>query len=154
MKRLLIIPAYLWAIACLFLIPVTFIGSDSFARQLSKLPFMKVNPIYTGGEITNSINEPGLNTYIYKPVFEALIRESKVGFVQVKFSSPSDTLPEIITKTIDYNLDDSNDFVLEVNTYSGKTILTSLNPLVENVNISSRLKNEWVVRVGLKNPLK
>jgi len=154
MKRLLTIPAYLWAIACLLLIPVTFIGNESFAGQMAKLKFMKVNPVYTGGEITDSVNEPDLDTYIYKPVFEAFIGESKEGFIQVKFSSPSDTLPEIITKTIDYNLDDSNDFILEVNTATGKTIVTSMNPLVEDVNISSRLKNEWVVRVGLKNLLK
>ena len=154
MKRLSTIPAYLWAIACLLLIPVTFIGNESFARQMAKLKFMKVNPVYTGGEISDSINEPGLNTYIYEPVFEAIIGESKEGFIQVKFSSPSDTLPEMITRPIDYNLDDSNDFILEVNTVTGKTLLTSLNPLVKDIAITSKVKDEWVVRVRLNKSLK
>jgi hypothetical protein len=151
MKKLLSIPAYLWAIACLLLIPITFIGNDSLASQLAKLPFMKVNPLYSGGEISDSINAPELNIYIYKPVFEAFIGESKEGFVQIRFSSAGN-LPDIISKSIDYDKDGINDFDVNIDTRNGETQLKHFNPLVTEMEISSKVKEDWIIRVGLKNP--
>lgn len=151
MKKLLTIPAYLWAIACLLLIPVTFIGNQSFAVKMAKLPFMKVNPIYSGGEIADSVVDAELKTTIYEPVFESLIGESKKGFVQVKFSSPTDTLPLIIKREIDYNFDKTIDFSLEINTSTGETGMTAFNKLVMDVAVSSKVNEAWVVRVELLN---
>jgi hypothetical protein len=150
MKKLLIIPAYMWAIACLLLIPVTFIGNDSFANQLAKLPFMKVNPLYSGGELTDSIKGQELDIYIYKPVFEAFIGESKEGFVQIRFSSV-EKLPDIITKSIDYDHDGKTDFDVNIDTRNGETQLKPLNPLVTGMDVSSKVKGDWIIRVGLKN---
>lgn len=152
MKKLLAIPAYLWAIACLLLIPITFIGNESFAKELSRLPFMKIHPVYSGGEQARVITDTVLETTIYKPVFESLFGESKTGFVQVKFSSLSDTLPPVIKRDIDYNCDNAIDFGVEINTVTGETKLTAINCLVKNINISSRVKEAWIVRVSIKNP--
>jgi hypothetical protein len=153
MKKLLTIPAYLWAIACLLLIPVTFIGNDSLANKLSKLPFMKVNPLYSGGELSDSIKEQNLDTYIYKPVFEAFIGESREGFVQIRFS-PAEKLPDQITKSIDFDNDGTTDFEVNINTRNGETILNPSNPFITKLIISSKVKKDWIVRVGLKNQSK
>jgi hypothetical protein len=154
MKKLTAIPAYLWAIVCLLIIPVCFIKNDTFANEMAKLPFMKLHPVYSGGDQAKIITDPELVTTIYKPVFESLFGKSKTGFVQLKFSSPSDTLPLIIKRDIDYNSDNAVDFGIEINTQTGDTKLTPVNTLVRNINISSKVKKNWVVRVNVTNPVK
>lgn len=153
MKRTIQIFAYTWAIICALLIPVTFMGNNQFAKLLAKLPFMKVNPVYTGGEADRTIVKDSLKITINKPVFAALIGESSEGFVQVKFSD-SIQLPKIIKHEIDYNNDGSPDFILNVNTISGNTKLEPLNKNVIALIVSSKVKNDWIVRVRLLNKKK
>jgi hypothetical protein len=153
MRKLLQIPAYIWAVLCLLLIPVTFIGSQTFAERLAQLPFMKVNPIYSGGEVVRTIEDQGLKTEIYNPVFEALFGENSRGFVQIRLSS-ADSLPAKIEREIDYDNDTTADFTLYVNTLTGETKIEPVNNLVTGVTVSSPVKEAWVVRVGLKNPSK
>jgi len=153
MKKLRTIPAYLWAIACVFLIPVTFIGNDGFAKQLAKLPFMKVNPIYSGGEIDRIVGDSSLKITIYKPVFEALIGESSTGFVQVKFEGDS-LLPDKINSEIDFDNDGKTDFKLEIDTRNNQTQFEDFNQLVTGLSVSQKVKDYWIARIELKNPEK
>lgn len=154
MKKLLSIPAYIWAIICFLILPVCFIKNDIFASEMAKLPFIKLHPIYSGGQEAKVITDPALTTTIYRPVFDGFIGERKNGFVQVRFTSPTDTLPAIIQKDIDYNLDNAVDFKVEINTTTGDTRLVPVNNLVKNLNISSRVKKAWVIRVNIINPRK
>ena len=154
MKKLLAIPAYIWAIICMLILPVCFIKNDTFAAEMAKLPFIKLHPVYSGGDEAKVITEPALTTTIFKPVFDGFIGKRKNGFVQVKFTSPSDTLPRIIQKDIDYNLDNAVDFKVEINTATGDTKLTPVNNLVESLNISSPVKKAWIIRVNVINPRK
>lgn len=140
---------YIWAIICVLLIPITFMGNMYFSKQMVKLPFMKVNPVFTGGDINKTIEENGLIITIYKPVFEALIGESNNGFVQIKFSS-NDKLPEKIDMKIDYNNDGRDDFRLIINTHTGATGIEAFNEHVKDIKVSSRVKTDWIVRVNLK----
>lgn len=151
MKKLLTIPAYTWAIVCALLLPITFIGNDFFAQKLAHLPFMKVNPKYTGGDVNRSYTKDGITTTIYKPVFTALIGQSSKGFVQVKYSAAKQ-LPAIIHSTVDYNNDAKPDLTLSINTTTGDTKLTSLSKDVLKVNVSSKVKDYWIVRVAMLNP--
>jgi len=148
MKRLISIPAYLWAIVCLFLIPVTFIGNGYFATKFATLPFMKINPIYTGGDSIRSYKQDSATVTIFKPVFESLIGTSKKGFVQVKFSGK---LPDLLKSSIDYDMDSRADFRLEINTLNGDTKLLPYSKWVTKLEISSRVKNYWIVRVNVLN---
>jgi hypothetical protein len=149
MKKLLSIPAYLWAIICMLLIPVTFMGSSGFARELAKLPFMKIHPAFSGGEADRSYLSDSLTITVNKPVFPALFGESKNGFVQVKFSGRK-PLPPMIRDTIDYNKDGSADFTVGINTTSGETSIHSLNEKVQTTCLSAMVKEAWIVRVDLK----
>ncbi len=152
MKTLRTIPAYLWAVICVLLIPAAFIGNDSFAKQLAKLPFMKINPIYTGGEVARITSDSTLKITINKPVFEALIGESSEGFVQIKFECDS-LLPEIIRQNIDFNNDGVQDFKLAVNTKTSDTQFEALNKKdVIGLGISTMVKDYWIVRVEVRNP--
>ncbi len=152
MKKLRTIPAYLWAVICVFLIPITFIGNEGFAKQLAKLPFMKINPIYKGGEVARITSDSTLKITINKPVFEALIGESSEGFVQIKFECDS-LLPEIIRQNIDFNNDGVQDFKLAVNTKTSDTQFEALNKKdVIGLGISTMVKDYWIVRVEVRNP--
>lgn len=151
MKKIWIFPAYLWASLCIILIPVTFIGNNGLARQLAKLPFMKVNPIYSGGETDRSYSHDSLTITINKPVFEALIGESAEGFVQVRFSA-ADKLPGNIAEEIDYNNDGKPDFRVSINTSTGDTQFESMNKDVLALSTSSKVYNEWIIRIKLINP--
>jgi len=154
MKKLLAIPGYIWAIICILILPVCFIKNDTFAAEMAKLPFIKLHPVYSGGDEAKVITDPALTTTIYRPVFDGFIGERKNGFVQVKFTSPSDTLPRVIQKDVDYNLDNAVDFKVEINTATGDTKLTPVNNLVKSLNISSPVKKSWVIRVNVINPRK
>jgi len=124
-------------------------GNPFLAKKLATLPFMKVNPVFSGGDITRSYSQDSLVITVYKPVFESLIGSSNHGFVQVKLAGVNQ-LPQIIHCTIDYDADSKADFCLNINTASNETKLESLNPLVTAINVSSRVKNYWVVRVNLE----
>lgn len=68
---------YIWVIICVLLIPASFMGNMYFSKQLVKLPFMRVNPVFTGGDISKTFEDNGLTISIYKPVFESLIGETQ-----------------------------------------------------------------------------
>lgn len=148
MKKLLIIIAYIWAFACVLLIPLTFMGNANFAKQLAKLPFMKINPVFSGGEVARSFENNGLKVVIYKPVFAALIGESKSGFVQIKFSDDNQ-LPKLISQEIDYNNDGKTDFNININTVTGETKLEPLNGNVKSMAVSAKVKMDWIIRINI-----
>jgi len=153
MKTLFSISGYLWAVICLLLIPVTFIGNGTFSNKLARLSFMKVNARFSGGDLDCSLNKNNYTLEIYKPVFTALIGESKEGFVQVKWLVQKE-LPPTITDTIDFDRNGFPDFWVNINTKNGKTDFKALDKNVLDLSISSKVKNSWLVRVNLKNPKK
>ena len=154
MKKVISILAYTWAFACTFILLFTFVSSNALSSSLINLTDMKIDPLYTGGDIKETLREDGLIYQIHKPVFSALFGESKEGYVQVKITSDT-KLPESIVKEIDYNGDGLNDFSLNIHTPTSETRFESLQP--DNpmqLNVSARVKDYWMVRVGLQNPKK
>jgi len=149
MKKLLSIPAYLWAVACLLLIPVTFVKNDTFAEQLAKLPFMKVHPVYNGGEINREYSKDDIDITVNKPVGTTLFNNPHKRVVQVIFSA-SGKLPEMIDQTIDYNFDNTPDFKVRINTQNGQTDLMPLDQYVKSLRASSAVKETWVIRVNIE----
>lgn len=153
MKKILSIIGYTWAVLCLILIPVTFMGNNVFAGMMAKLPFMKVNPIYSGGETDNVLDHAGIKVTINKPVFEALLGQSSKGFVQVKWTAEK-VLPHVISDTIDFDNNGAADFIVHIDTKSGNTQLIPLEKNVLSLRISAKVKESWLVRVNLENPNK
>lgn len=148
MRKILAIPAYLWAVACFLLIPVTFVRNDAFAEQLATLSFMKVHPIYSGGELSRTYEADSLLISVNKPVAAVLLGNRK-QMVQVSFSKRGQ-LPGMIDQTIDYDLDGNPDFRVIINTSNGETNLAPIDPTVKSLWLSSRLKEDWVIRVNLE----
>jgi hypothetical protein len=147
MKKVKIIAGIIWAILCLFLIIILFPGLNNFSTAASKLPFMKINPRYSGGEVADQIITPGCTLVIRKPVFNGLFKERKNGFVQLDWRG---NIPDEIKDTIDYDLDKIPDFGIAIDRINQKTSLYPMNSNVKDVSISTSTSYGWSVRVRLK----
>jgi len=148
MKKFLSVPAYLWAVACFLIIPVTFIRNDALAGQMARLSFMKIHPRFSGGDINRSYLSNGLHVTVNDPVFNGLRQRGRQGFVQVRFA-PILEMPDTIREAIDYDLDGHDDFKVTIVPKTGMTNLASQAAAVQEVTVSSPLKTDWVLRVSL-----
>ena len=146
MKNVRIIAGICWAIAGLILIIILFPGLNSFSVSFSKLPFMKLNPRYTGGEIATQLISEKCTLDIRKPVFSGLLKERNSGFVQLDWHG---TVPGIIKDSIDYDHDGYKDFCIFIDRKNSKTVLNPLNRKVKGVAISTPTSYGWAVRVEL-----
>lgn len=146
MKKVKIIAGISWAFFCLILIIILFPGLNSFSVSVSKLPFMKLNPRYTGGEIANQIIIESCTLDIRKPVFNGFLKERNSGFVQLDWHG---TIPNTIKDSIDYDHDGNKDFCIFIDRKDSKTILDPINQKVKSVLISTPTSYGWAVRVEL-----
>jgi hypothetical protein len=146
MKKVKIIAGISWAFFCLILIIILFPGLNSFSVSVSKLPFMKLNPRYTGGEIANQIIVESCTLDIRKPVFNGFLKEKNSGFVQLDWHG---TIPNTIKDSIDYDHDGNKDFCIFIDRKDSKTILDPINKKVKSVLISTPTSYGWAVRVEL-----
>jgi hypothetical protein len=147
MKKIKIIAGISWAFFGLILIIILFPGLNSYSVSVSKLPFMKLNPRYSGGEIANQIIADRCTLDIRKPVFNGFLKERKTGFVQMDWRG---NIPELINDSIDYDEDGIKDFCILVDRNNKKTVLKPFNSNVKVVNISTPTSYGWAVRVGLE----
>jgi hypothetical protein len=148
MKKLRIIPAYIWAAICFILIPITFIKNDALAEKLARLPFMKIHPKYSGGDERIAYINNGLNISVFEPVYSGIKGKGSDGFVQVKFAG-TNNMPAKIDEAIDYDLNGDPDFKVSINTSDGVTTLEKLNNHVKSIQVSSKVKDFWLIRVNV-----
>jgi hypothetical protein len=146
MKKVKIIAGISWAFLCLVLIIILFPGLTGFSSTVSKLPFMKLNPIYSGGEIAERIITANCTLDIRKPVFNGFLKERNSGFVQLDWHGP---IPEVIKDSVDYDHDGRNDFYISIDRKNRKTILDPVNIKVKSVAVSTQTSYGWAVRVRL-----
>jgi len=146
MKKVKIIAGISWALFCLILIIILFPGLNSFSLSVSKLPFMKLNPRYTGGEIADQVLSKSCTLDIRKPVFNGFLKERNSGFVQLDWHG---TIPEIIKDSIDYDHDGIKDFCVLIDRKNSKTVLDPINRKIKGVLISTPTSYGWAVRIGL-----
>ena len=146
MKKIKIIVGISWAFLGLILIIILFPGLNSYSVSVSKLPFMKLNPIYSGGEVAQQIIADKCTLDIRRPVFNGFIKERSNGFVQMDWRG---NVPQLINDSIDYDQDGIKDFCILVDRNNKKTVLKPFNRNVKGVNISTSTSYGWAVRVGL-----
>src|SRR5450759_711221 len=145
MKKVKIIAGITWAFLCLVLILVLFPGLNSFSGSVSKLPFMRLNPRYSGGEVAKQIVAESYTLDVRKPVFSGFFGERNKGFVQIDWRG---TLPETINDLIDYDNDGIKDFCIIINIKDSKSVINPFNSKVKDVIISTPTSYGWAVRVG------
>ena len=144
MKKLKLISGVLWAVLCLFIVLALFPGLNTISGSFARLPFMKINPNYTGGEIARHITAANYSKDIRKPVFDGLAGERRKGFVQVDWRGE---IPEILSDTIDYDLDNKPDFRIHISKSQAITEIEPVSSKVGKVLVSTPTSYGWVVRV-------
>jgi hypothetical protein len=147
MKKFKITAGIVWAFMCLILIIILFPGLNSFSSSASRLSFMRINPNYSGGEIAQKYITENCTVEVHKPVYDGLFKERKRGFVQVDWRG---NLPVTLIDTIDYNLDNSPDFILKIDRTNSETELNPMSPKVRDVKISTPVSYGWAVRINLE----
>lgn len=128
----------------------TFIGNNVWAKKLVDFTGLKVSPLYTGGEVAQTIGHEGYETLIHQPVFNGLLCERKDGFVQIGWKATRDKLPELIDEAIDFDRDGKDDFRIKLNTTTNQGQLEAYNSGVVTLGEILVLENERIVRVSLK----
>jgi hypothetical protein len=146
MKMIKIIAGITWAFTGLILIVVLFPGLNSFSSSVAKLPFMKINPNFSGGELIREVISESCTLDIRKPVYDGLFKERNNGFVQLDWRG---NIPEKIVDTIDYDLDLIPDFIVLIDRKMAKTELIPVNTKVKDILISTSTSYGWSVRAGL-----
>jgi hypothetical protein len=146
MKKMKIIAGISWAFFSLILILILFPGLNTFSVTVSRLPFMKINPRYAGGEIVNQIITDNCTLSIRKPVFNGFFGERSSGFVQMDWRG---SIPENIGDSIDYDQDGKCDFYISIDRNKSKTSLEPFNEKVRNIVISTPTSYGWSARTGL-----
>jgi len=149
MPKIRSIVGYMWAIAAIIVVLATFLGSGFFSRALVAATGVKISPVYSGGEVVKSVDHGSYRAFIHRPVFDALIGEKSEGFIQLNWE-PLAGLPPVIEESVDYNGDGKEDFSIRIDTKTGESSLTRVNPLVMSIVTTAKLDNGWVVRVQLK----
>lgn len=147
MKKVKLIAGIIWAFLGLVLIIALFPGLPGFSKSLASLPFMKINPNYTGGEIVYRDDRPACTLIVHKPVFDGLFRERKKGFVQVDWKGK---IPETISDTVDYNNDGKPDFLAKIDVKSNTTTIVPLRGDIKSLNVSTPVSFGWSIRVNLQ----
>jgi hypothetical protein len=148
MKKLKSIMGYVWAVAALFIVLVTFFGNGYFSRTLATATGITVSPLYSGGNVVKVIDHGAYKTSIHRPVFDSLIGQTKKGFVQINWD-PAARLPSEIVESIDYDSDGKEDFIVTLNTATGQATLAGTNRAVLSIEKTYRLRNGWAIRVML-----
>ena len=153
MKKLITILGFAWAAVCLLIVLIMFPGLDGFSKQMAKLPFMKINPLYSGGDVVTTVASERYSVMIHEPVFAALIGESSKGFVQLDWNW-TDSIPVPVTDTIDFDMDNRMDFIIGIDPSAERLQMEALHNAVGEIEASTRTENGWLVRVGLTNERK
>jgi hypothetical protein len=149
MKRLKSLLGYIWAAAAIVIALATFLGQNYFSRTLASATGVTVNPRYSGGEIIKTVDHGNYTTAIHRPVFDALIGQTKEGFIQINWEQAAG-LPPVIKEGFDYNSDGKEDFIITLNTSTGEATLAKNNPNVLGIEKSYHLRNGWAIRVLLQ----
>lgn len=147
MKKIKIIAGVAWALICLLIILGLFPGLNHLSSSAAKLPFMKINPNFSGGETVRQAITDNCTLNIRRPVFDGLIKEREKGFVQLDWRG---IVPEKINDTIDYDSDGIADFHIAVDRNSSLSDLDPVNPGVTKILLSTATSYGWSVRIGLK----
>jgi hypothetical protein len=154
-QRLKSILGYTWAGLCFIVILATFLGLNVWERTLANGTGIHVSPVFSGGEVRQSIDHDTYRTQIHRPVFDGLISERAEGFVQIDWV-PKDKqkVPAIIQEDLDLNGDSIAEIHAAVDTISGKVRLARKVSWVLEAEPLVKADSEQILRIRLRNPRK
>lgn len=129
----------------LFLMSV-FMFRPAYTQLMMHLPFMKVDPKFSGGVVVATCDYPDHRLHIREAVYPALIGQGDDGFVQLDIAGDVGAL----TDTVDYDADGVADFVLSMS--GGEFTARTLTDAAYSAYTSCTTDSGYIVRVSMLNP--
>lgn len=111
---------YAWAAAAFAAALAALSSHEGIGRGIASTG-LRISPVFSGGELARTINRKGYSVFVHRPVFDALLREKKEGFVQVDWG-PAEALPARLSETLDLDGDGKAESILELET-AGPAVL-------------------------------
>lgn len=142
---------YAWGVAAAISGTALFMFSGNMDHALAQQSFMRVHPVYSGGEIVRTDSDDATEWRIHRPVFDGLISETKHGFIQIDVICKNrGTIPS--NHEIDYDGDGTADFELSIPPHSNAApVIAKMSPEVTGMERWAETREGWIIRVGLKN---
>jgi hypothetical protein len=145
--------AYGWAALAVPIVLATFMGMEPLAAKLVAATGLHVHPIYTGGEVAQTIDHGPYRTLVHRPVFDGLVGQRENGFIQIKWQLKdpnAPNLPETIDELIDFDTNGSNDLRILLNPATRETRIEILDLRVLSVDRVIAVPDGWIVRANLR----
>lgn len=143
------------AVMASFIVLAVFMGSEPLSQALARLPFMKVDPLLTGGEVvmTYPLETSGgtLEVRLHEGIFRAFIGTPQAGYRQVDFvPGEGCELPPVIVSSLDLDDDGVAEVSVRIDTATGKTDIEGEDRECYKLSASARVKERWVIRIGMR----
>jgi hypothetical protein len=139
---------YIWAAIGAIVIVAMFFNMWKLSHAAAGLPFVKVHPRYSGGEVVEAVDEAGAKWTIHRAVFDGLIAERSEGFVQIDVEAAGKGAS--LERAIDWNRDGKPDFTLQIPTDpNAAPTVSEAAPEIAGVGQWARTKTGWIVRVAV-----
>lgn len=148
-RRVRALAGYAWAALCVALAPIGFIGSDYFSGLLARLPFMRVHPRYSGGEVARVVDHGVYRLHVHRPVFDSLFGRDSEGFVQLRWEAVL-PMPTELAETVDLYGDGRSTVRLRLDARSDSALIEEAGPDVLGIGPACTTDTGWIVRVRLK----
>jgi len=148
MQKLRSIFGYSVAVIAIPVILATFIGMNFWSEKLVDVTGLTITPWFNGGEVVRTIEHGEYRTLIHREVFDGLIKEKNVGFVQLDWE-PINKVPSQLVEEIDYDNDGTIDFKIEFYTRNVKAIIKEDSSEVGKLTHCYKLRDRYMIRVEL-----
>ena len=149
MERLKSIGGYTWAVLCVLVVFAGFFFNNALEEGLASAAGLRISARMTGGEVVRTLDRGAYTVAIHRPVFDGVLGERKRGFVQVNWKAVT-AIPPVLREILDYDGDGRDDFLVEIDTATGRGSLTPYTASVVSLQEVFPLSHGWAVRVNLK----
>ena len=112
---------YFWAAAA-FLAALAAMSSHEDLGQKIAATGLAISPVFSGGEIARTLDRKGYRVFLHRPVFDALLREKREGFVQIDWG-PYEALPARLRESLDLDGDGKEETVIELDKAAPSVLL-------------------------------
>jgi hypothetical protein len=151
MSKLKSLLAHTWVLLATPIVFMTFVAMPRWSALLVDTTGVKISPWHIGGDVMRETEHAGYRTVLRRPVFDALIGQRSVGFVQVEWLPvKGGVLPARIEEDVDYDNDGLVEFAVDLDTAANQVRVAPRSPRVLGLDRIYKLEGERVIRVRIR----
>lgn len=136
MKKII---AYTIASFATLAVLLVFLNLDGWARMFAQLPFMKIDPYISGGQVIDSVKVDSCTAYIHETVYSGLFANGKDGYQQINVDTDFNGV--VNADGTDYKISTCNDSI-SIAKYDNDSTLTMIQ------SMACKTKKGWIVRIA------